>query len=59
MKIAIKSKEKTLAQQIANIEVNKNLKRVNPDSPLIKKKMEKGEKLLAAAGFPKFLKAKV
>ncbi|HEY9006342.1 hypothetical protein [Ohtaekwangia sp.] len=48
-----KNRVTTLAQEIAKVKVNKNLKEVDENSPFLKKKMEKGAKLLAVAGLPK------
>jgi hypothetical protein len=53
MKRASKNKTITLAQQIAEVKVNKNLKNTEEDSPFLKEKMEKGARLLAIAGLPK------
>jgi hypothetical protein len=52
MKKAAKIKLSELAKQAAKIKVSKKLMSIE-DAPFFKKKMEKGERMLAAAGLPK------
>lgn len=53
MKKAGKLNLSQLAKKAAKIKVNKKLDDAADDSPFIKKKMEKGARILAVAGLPK------
>ena len=55
MKKEKKIKLSELAKEAAKIKVNKTLESLE-DAPFFKKKMEKGAKMLAIAGLPKFTK---
>lgn len=53
MKKAKKISQSDWAEAVSEIKINKNIKGVNPNSPAVRRKMEKAEQMIAEAGLPK------
>lgn len=52
MKKAKKISQSSWSKAASKIKINKNIRGVNPNSPAVRRKMEKAERMIAEAGLP-------